>query len=301
MSRERVWQAELAEDEGYIRMMTVVARQKSLKERRGRRNGKKGIFLFDLRRGASCVFEFSQKGIRKKAAGNDFTPPPNLDGVLLVIGAGKRRELTLALKDLLPLLSARTPVFVFEERKRKLADRDLKKRLGVLKAAGLVERSILTGEPWLVWRARTAAERRTGKTVNLIEEGPKWRQEWVKKLLREIAAKYWKAGFEVLDASEIIGMLRETRFPHDTLGRLKLGFGVRLAAPCGCQWEVDLNGDWSRVLDCGDPGCDGLPHLSGKMRPLKKERRRVFCADCGGEMHWVPGMGVYVCPHCGVD
>jgi hypothetical protein len=170
------------------------------------------------------------------------------------------------INDIVPSLTAESPVFVFEKKGPDYRQ-GLKTREEVLQKSGLVKKDILvrpTSEDAavndnLVWRARISKEKSKGEPINYFEGGPSWRKSWLENLIKEEKSKYQQAGFTVVSIDEIVSRLKNTTFPLDDLGKLKLGFGFRLRAPCGCEWRVTHKGDWVRDLDCGDAKCDGIP------------------------------------------
>jgi len=109
---------------------------------------------------------------------------------------------------------------------------------------------------FLIWRARMPKKWQPKKPVNLLKEGPYWRKNWIQGLLRRNKSQYEKSGYQVTNDEAIKNALRETTFPLNTLSQTRLGFGYELEAPCGCRWQVDLNGDWTRTYTC-EADCEG--------------------------------------------
>ena len=94
------------------------------------------------------------------------------------------------------------------------------------------------------------------KPVNFLDEGPYWRKEWIKGLLAQNRNQYEKNGYQIINDEAIKNALRKAAFPPNALSQTKLGFGYTLEASCGCRWEVNLNGDWTRLYQCS-PECEG--------------------------------------------
>lgn len=196
--------------------------------------------------------------------------PERLNGVLLFCSSWEPQEKE-TLETVSLFLTENTPVFIFENfpRKESLNNEELakesQKRKRVLQDLGLAEAKILTRPSpkktdkinnFLVWRARMPKEWQPRKPVNLLEEGPYWRRSWVESLLKRNRNQYEKDGYRVINEEAIKNALRKTTFPLNALGQTRLGFGYELEAPCGCRWQVDLNGDWTRTYQC-EIGCEG--------------------------------------------
>jgi len=196
--------------------------------------------------------------------------PERTSGALLICSSwGKQEKETLETVSL--FLTENTPVFIFENfsRKESLNSEELakesQKRKRILQDLGLAEAKILTRPSpkktdkinnFLVWRSRMPKEWRPRKPVNLLEEGPYWRKSWIQGLLRRNQNQYEKDGYRVTNNEAIKNALRKTTFPLNTLGQTKLGFGYELEAPCGCRWQVDLNGVRIRTYQC-EADCEG--------------------------------------------
>jgi len=196
--------------------------------------------------------------------------PERTNGALLICSSWGKQEKEI-LETVSLFLTENTPVFIFENfhRKESLNSEELakesQKRKKILQDLGLAETKILTRPSpkktdkinnFLVWRARMPKEWQPRKPVNLLEEGPYWRRNWIQGLLERNRSQYEKDGYQVTNDEAIKNALRKTTFPLNTLGQTKLGFGYELEAPCGCRWQVDLNGDWTHLYHCM-PDCEG--------------------------------------------
>jgi len=198
------------------------------------------------------------------------SPPEKPNGILLLCAFwGEKEKESLESASL--FLNADSPVFIFEKlphknelSRKKLSDEIQKRRL-TLQNLGLAEIKILTRpsqnkndqiNSFLVWRARMPKEWHPGKPVNLLDEGPYWRRDWIEKLLAQNRKLYEGNGYQITNDKTIKNALRKTTFPLNTLSQTRLGFGYELEAPCGCRWQVGLNGDWTRTYQC-EADCEG--------------------------------------------
>ena len=198
------------------------------------------------------------------------TLPEEANGILLVCSSFEKEEKEM-LETAILFLDEDSPIFIFEEfpKKKNLGRKKLfeevKKRRPILSGLGLAEAEILSRPSsvkndrvnrFFVWRARMPKQWRPRKPVNLLEEGPYWRKKWIQGLLKRNRNQYEKDGYRVTSDEAIKNALRKTTFPLNALSQAKLGFGYELEAPCGCRWQVDLNGDWTRTYQC-EVDCDG--------------------------------------------
>lgn len=217
------------------------------------------------------VFAFNPKNWQKETQFFLQDPlPEKTSGALLICSSWGKQEKEI-LETVSLFLTENTPVFIFENfpRKESLNSEELakesQKRKKILQDLGLAETKILTRPSpkktdrinnFLVWRARMPKEWQPRKPVNLLEEGPYWRRDRIQDLLEKSRSQYEKDGYRVTSDEAIKNALRKTTFPLNTLGQTKLGFGYELEAPCGCRWQVDLNGDWTRTYQC-EVDCEG--------------------------------------------
>ena len=190
--------------------------------------------------------------------------PEKTSGALLICSSWEKQEKE-TLETVSLFLTENTPVFIFENfpgkesLNRKELAKEVQKRKRILQNLGLVEVKILAQPSvkktdkinnLLVWRSRMPKEWRPRKPVNLLEEGPYWRKNWIQGLLKENKSQYEKSGYQVTNDEMIKNALRKTTFPPNTLSQARLGFGYELEAPCGCRWQVDLNGVRTRTYQC---------------------------------------------------
>lgn len=192
------------------------------------------------------------------------TPSEKIGGLLVGTEFEELDRTSNLLRDITPVLPPRSPVIVVENNENDSRE-GLGAREKVLENVGLVKRDVLVRAPTdlgpvrdkFVWRSRTPARRR-GTETNFVDEGPKWRREWVRGKIQSAARDYRRAGFKPLNAYEMGERLRHSTNPPWDLGAAELGHGFEVLAPCGgCKWRVTKRGDWVKLLDCGDPECDG--------------------------------------------
>ena len=217
------------------------------------------------------AFTFNPQNWQKETQFSLHDPlPESTSGALLICSSwGKQEKETLETVSL--FLTENTPVFIFENfphkkslNREELA-KEVQKRKRILQDLGLAEAKILTRpspkktdkiNDFLVWRARMPKEWQPRKPVNLLEEGPYWRKNWIQGLLERNRNQYEKDGYWVTNDEMIKNALRKTTFPLNTLGQTKLGFGYELEEPCGCRWQVGLNGAWTCTYQC-EVDCEG--------------------------------------------
>ena len=128
-------------------------------------------------------------------------------------------------------------------------------KMELLRKIGGVDVQILTpnkGEFNLI-EARTPFARSRRTPSNLLDN-PKY-VGWYRHLFKTMKQTYQDFGLKIIDSSAIIGALKHTTFPPKTIEALKSGFGVKLEVSCGCNWEVDLEGNPNRIFDCRDEAC----------------------------------------------
>jgi len=245
--------------ENYQPLISFLEEQNLWQERPG-----KYCIFFDLSQEESFIFNSSNWQV--ESLNLDQFKPLVLSGLLII--NSEQNQIKKAIEDLKPSLRYQAPVFVFEKtnnpKERRKAAKQILEEVGLVKRTVLIRPARKKENPvnqFLVWRARMPKEWKPKKPINLIDEGPWWRKKWIKNLIQKAAKEYRRAGFIPLNAFELGKRLRESTFLLFDIGRVNLGFGFELQAPCGCQWRVNLNGDWSRILDCGDPDCDGWPKI----------------------------------------
>jgi hypothetical protein len=224
--------------------------------------------LVDLGAGEAFRFNpFNWQAVKNKLR-LCLVPSTKLMGAVVI--ADKRREgVEETLRELVFSLSPQAAVFIFEKKDgentakpKRQQRKDFLKELGLAEAAILVRPSAKMDHPvnqFLVWRARMPKEWKPREAINLLA-GPGWKVKWIEGLVRKAANEYRKMGFIPLNAYEMGNRLRNSRFPPDDISRAKLGFGFELQAPCGCRWRIDINGCWTRVGECVDRDCDGIPY-----------------------------------------
>ncbi len=127
-------------------------------------------------------------------------------------------------------------------------------RLAFLESAGLVARRVrlIKETPFCLWYGRK--EKGRGKMAVDLTTRP-----WFRILREQMIFRYQLAGWKTVDAGEIFATCQASTFPPNNLRNLKYGFGVKLEAYCGCLWHVYLDGSWTRLVNCPEEDCDGLP------------------------------------------
>lgn len=193
-----------------------------------------------------------------------YQPPEHLSGLLIREGFNRLARIENILLTTVPFLPPESPVIVVEDKGSRYRE-GLDRREGILDQVGLVERSILIRPSRredqindnMVWRARIPIKRK-GVPVNLIDEGPEWKRNWVNQKIQQAAKRYRQAEIRPLNAHEIGERLRESTYPLWDLGAAELGFGFELELLCGCQVKTTKKGAWVMNKECADyPDCDG--------------------------------------------
>jgi hypothetical protein len=206
-------------------------------------------------------------------------------GVLIFIDGGEDGQIAGVLTLLSEDLRQERKVWVLEnltpDRIGKLSEEEKDFRLLSLESYGFVSRKVVSvrGESFSLWYGRKEKERRK-VVVDLTTK------EWFERALRRMVKEYENAGWSV-DPSKILNRCRESEFPLEDYRNLRDGFGVKLVAPCGCEWEISLEGNQTRIVNCPESDCQGLP--TG-IEP-KRDKRKIligwgiesgmFCRDCG--------------------
>ncbi len=191
-------------------------------------------------------------------------PPENLSGLLIKTKFKRLEAVANYLQTMTPLLPPKSPVIVVEEKGPKYRQ-GLEKREDILEQSGLVKRSILIRpsrkkdeiNDYILWRSRVAVDRK-GEPVNLLDDGPEWRKNWIKAKIQKAAQKYRQAEVNPINAYEIGEQLRNSKNPPQDIGAAELGFGFQLELLCGCQVKTTVRGAWMMVKDCPEfPECEG--------------------------------------------
>jgi phage FluMu protein Com len=153
-------------------------------------------------------------------------------------------------------------------------------------------------------------------------DDPPEKQIWRKNIIPKIKAIYRNAGFTEIDTSAIEMRLRHSKNPPLDLAKARDGFGVKAKAPCGCEIQVDFNGNRFVHYHCQDHP-KGIPNESAPLIKLTKQKElptyilgeialKQSCFDCGNNLHQstavnkvLPGNRAEIlveikCPHCGV-
>lgn len=142
--------------------------------------------------------------------------------------------------------SVKQPIVVEEEQETRLAR---------LKDMGLVSRKVtcqtVSGENYCIWFGRKAKPREV-REIDLTEK------DWFQNIVAMVREESQRAGYSDIDFSEALEHCRASHFPPSDWGKVQLGFGVELQAPCGCRWQVDWDGCWIRKNQCAEE-CEGPP------------------------------------------
>ena len=205
----------------------------------------------------------------------------------------------------------------FLEKRTPLADQERREREVILEAWGLVKRKVVAvrGTPFSLWYGRT--EKQAKKEGSDLTVKP-----WFGLYLRGGLESLRESGWREIDLGEAIDACRQSRFPPLDLSNLRLGFGAKVSAPCGCRWYVDRRGGWERIKNCGIEDCEGIPP-----KPVKpKEKvfwvglniptevvlgREMICGQCGERLVFdrviksssqkeTRVISDLKCPHCGL-
>ena len=222
------------------------------------KKGKNQALLVDTKKQQGFIFNPHNWQMEKDFSLDSLELPINSAGIIIVSPplSLNPQQLQEILTSTTPFLPEKAAVFVFES---KNCEFEKNKRKKILQESGLVKITFLSSfDSFWIWRARTAKKRKLSRPINLLDGGPFWRQNWINKLMREMRENYQKAGFLVIDDSELEECLRNSYFPLWDVRRIELGFGVVIKSPCGCRWSIDKNGVETRIWQC-ESGCPGVP------------------------------------------
>mgnify|MGYP000439319922 CR=1 FL=1 len=144
-------------------------------------------------------------------------------------------------------------------------------RLATLESWGLKNRKVVQiGKSGInLWYGQTAKDR-LRRTIDLTAK------PWYRSVRAEMIRSYLAEGWREVDCRQLDEACRQSRFPLGDISNLRLGFGVKLRAPCGCRWLVDLHGEWERTESCIDPDCDGSPKITIERKTPKELKRQNF-------------------------
>jgi len=205
-------------------------------------------------------------------------------GAVVWLSANTFLEAETLTENLIPLLPAGGGLWFLE--KMKVKGEDKKIREDTMESLGLVNRKVVQkGEICLSYGRKEKG--RQPQEIDLTVKP--YFQRILEKTRKEILA----AGWRNVSLDEVIGKCQKSKFPARDLENLKLGFGVAITAPCGCQWQVTLDGEWKRLWQCSEE-CEGQPKDLRREReifwvgedipPVKAIGRKLNCNDCGKEL-----------------
>jgi len=223
-----------------------------------------------------------------------------------------------SLAGLTPFLKEGGSFFVFE---KVGDDKDREWREQVLDDLGLVNRNVLTSgravRNALLWEATFPKNHKGLKhPINLIDEGPFWRRDWIQKELQRMRDDYANRGYSIVDESALIKALSSTKFVPLAIQRLKDGFGVTVkdghcpTDTCVTEWMI--SGKPIVISSCGEKhyhGVDAIPDISSTNKKASDfsgvekeqgEEDRPICFDPhpDGKVHYMIRRedGIAECP-----
>ena len=174
-------------------------------------------------------------------------------------------RLFAVLETIVDSLKPESTVFVIEQREPESEKPDKEKRGDILKRAGLVERTILIGNPEVVkWRSRT---KKKGKRVPIdVTDQDSKHYWWAKGAWRKAAEGYRKRGYRIINPedSEILGKLKATTNVLDTIHRVELGWGMIIVDQQGNRIMVTLDGIEMPIAGGPEHGTFGIPKKKKK-------------------------------------
>lgn len=176
-------------------------------------------------------------------------------GIVIFVDGEPPEELATVLDAVSKQLKPEVKVWILERtREQKLGLEEKDARLSLLENYGLVKRKVVAvgNEPFCLWYGRMAKERE--KMVVDLTQKP-----WFRFVLARAKFVYQEQKWKEIDFGQILGRCRASTFPPRDLRDLKYGFGVELLAYCDCRWKVSFAGDWTRIENCSEEGCSGLP------------------------------------------
>lgn len=177
---------------------------------------------------------------------------------------------------------------------------DKEGKMDLARKLGGVEVKILTQthSDYNLVEARMPFARSRRQPSNLLDN-PRY-IGWYRKLFKTMRQKYAAMGLKVVDSAAIVDALKSTTNPPKTIESLEAGFGVKVEALCGCEWQVDIEGNPLRTIDCHSGDCDfgeeqGLESFSSLVNSKPESEKRTYllgesphegypCWGCGQEM-----------------
>lgn len=188
---------------------------------------------------------------------------------LVLAAPDLRKEDGLGLTEILNSTSGilnryESPLLIMEERG---GDRDTGWRKDLLENAGYVDRRVLVSEQisrnHLIWEARRPKMHERHR-INLLEPKAGWTltKDYLAAVAWGIERLYRDGGYEVVDWSELIEHMSSSSFPPLDMSSFRNGFGVEIVPSetdhnCTARWKVDWQGNWQRIVDCAEFGCEG--------------------------------------------
>lgn len=177
----------------------------------------------------------------------DSQPDEDFAGVITTLGKVLKKE---------------SKIWVLERNDgTKLSKEEKDMRLALLESHGFVCRKVISvrQESFCLWLGRKEKIRKE-VTIDLTT------RPWFEPILKKAVDGYEyregrRTNWRVVEVKEITERCQESHLPLEDYRSLSLGFGVKLEAPCGCQWQVSLDGTWMRLMNCPDKDCDGGKHF----------------------------------------
>ncbi|MBM3209487.1 hypothetical protein FJZ40_04330 [Candidatus Shapirobacteria bacterium] len=145
-------------------------------------------------------------------------------------------------------------IWVLERQPGGLNEEEPEARVEFLQSRGFVECKVVStkGGDFFLWYGRRE-KKRESSGVDLTAK------PWYGRAKKLMVDGYLRVGWRSVDATEIDDRCAHSRFPPGDYRKLIDGLGVRLTAPCGCEWVVSGNGTLTRDINCPGEDCSGFP------------------------------------------
>lgn len=221
-------------------------------------NGKAVLYELDNEGNPSKQLSFRPKTF--EITENQATFP---DAVVILMPSFNSDEEIGKIRELIERLNQNGgALFIFEKIQNKNAtNQELDQRIAIMEMLGMVSSSVKASqlkkikglEKYLLWEGRFRNHTRREKSNLLAQNGDPAHDERVRRRMDRIAIikrQYAQLGWNAINLSELINLLKNSGDHRISYDALKNGWGVDLQGNCGCHVQISKNGVYSRIKSC---------------------------------------------------